>query len=272
LLGHTYGLQGQVSPGLDLLREAAALRERLQVRAYSALWTARLAEVLLVAGELPKALEAARRAAELAVQYKEPGNHARALIVLGTVWLRLGPASFGHARDCLQEGLLEAERLGMRPLLARCYDLLGRLANEQGDAAAAWQFREASAAIERELSLKPWWEVLFDARRTAAKRSPELRRHPRTAVSWPVTVETERRRLYLRTTNMSAVGAKVSASEPLEVGTSAQLHFRRPDGRLLDVQARVSRADADGLVFAFVGDVGDAVLLSAEPPPVNALE
>jgi class 3 adenylate cyclase/tetratricopeptide (TPR) repeat protein len=274
LLGHTYVLQGQVSQGLDLLGEAATLRERLQVRAYSALWTARLAEALLVAGELPAAVETARRAVQLAVQYKEPGNHARALIVLGTALFRVGAATFTDARDSLQQGLLETQRLGMRPLLARCYDVLGRLASEQGDTAAAWQLRQTSASIERELNLKPWWEPLTNPSPSGAGKTggSELRRHPRTAVSWPVTVDTPQRRLHLQTTNMSAVGAKVRPTQPLEIGTPAQLHFQRPDGRSLDVQARVSRADADGLVFAFISDLGDGVLLSAEPPPATVFE
>lgn len=73
LLGHTYVLQGQVSQGLDLLGEAATLRERLQVRAYSALWTARLAEALLVAGDLQAALQTVRRAVQLAVPLQGAG-------------------------------------------------------------------------------------------------------------------------------------------------------------------------------------------------------
>lgn len=64
----------------------------------------------------------------------------------------------------------------------------------------------------------------------------------------PVTVNIGERRLHLRTANLSAVGARVRVREAVEVGTSAQLHFECPE---LDVEATVSRADADGLVFAF---------------------
>jgi class 3 adenylate cyclase/tetratricopeptide (TPR) repeat protein len=271
LLGHIYVLQGQVAQGLDLLREAEALRERLGVRAYSALWTAHLAEALLLAGQLVDAREAAQRAVEQAILYHEHGNHTRALIVLATVCIRLGPPNFTAARDSLQRALAEAEGLRMRSLLARGYDLLGRLASEQGDLAAASQCRQTAGAIARELSLKPWWDVLVDPPKVVEMRSPELRRYPRAAVSWPVTVETEDRRLHLQTTNLSAIAAKVQATEPLTVGTPAHLHFQRPDGRALDVEARVSRADSDGLVFAFVENVGDGVLFSAEPPPPLAL-
>jgi hypothetical protein len=85
-------------------------------------------------------------------------------------------------------------------------------------------------------------------------------------------VETAQRHLHVRTTSLSVVGAKVRATEVLEVGTPAELHFQRPDGRRLDVQAHVSRADSDGLVFAFVEALGEGILLSAEPPPAAVLE
>jgi tetratricopeptide (TPR) repeat protein len=256
LLGHTYVLLGRASPGLDLLDEAAALTERLQVRAYRALWTLRLAEAQLVAGQVPKAVETARSAVELAVRHREQGNHASALVVLGTACLRLGPSAFDQARDYLQQGLVEAERLHMRPLVARYYDLLGWLASEEDDDATARQFRDTSIAIAHELDLKPWWKVLVSPHLAAADRVHDLRRHHRTAVTWPVTVEIGQRRIYLHTTNINALGAKVRSSEPLEVGTRARLHFQRPDGPPLDVDATVSRVDVDGPVFAFVGDPG----------------
>jgi class 3 adenylate cyclase/tetratricopeptide (TPR) repeat protein len=251
LLGHAHVLQGRVPLGLDLLSEAAVLTEQLQVVAYRALWTARLAEALLVAGQLTKALETARRAAELAVRHKERGNHARAVVVLGTACLRLGPGSFEQARDYLQQALSEAEALNMRPLIARCYDVLALLAGEEGDAATAWQLRETAKGIQRELGVMAWWDGLVNPPAAATERAPDLRRHARAPLSWPVTVDSGQRRLHLRTTNISAFGAKVRSDEALEVGTSARLHFERPDGRALDVQATVSRADADGLVFAF---------------------
>lgn len=96
-----------------------------------------------------------------------------------------------------------------------------------------------------------WWDGLVNPPAAATERAPDLRRHARAPLSWPVTVDSGQRRLHLRTTNISAFGAKVRSDEALEVGTSARLHFERPDGRALDVQATVSRADADGLVFAF---------------------
>ncbi len=96
------------------------------------------------------------------------------------------------------------------------------------------------------------------------------RRYPRTDVSWPVTVEIGQRRLHLETMDVSRLGAKVQSLESLAVGTLAQLHFERPHARPLDVQARVSRVDANGLVFTFVGDLGEPAGLSSEPPSGGA--
>jgi len=269
LLGHAYVLLGRIPHGLDLLGDAAELTERLQVLAYRALWTARLAEALLVAGHLPKALETAHRAVDLAVQHKEQANYARALVVLGTAYLRQG--SFDQARDHLQRGLAEAEQLHMRPLVARGYDVLAGLAAEQGDPGAAWQFRETGGAIQKDLGLKPWWEALVTPPPAGAGRAAELRQRRRTAVSWPVTVDVGHQRLYLRTTNVSSLAAKVRSSEPLEVGTPAQLHFQAPDGHPVDVQATVSRADVDGFVFSFVGGhEPDLSLLRDPDPPASA--
>ena len=92
----------------------------------------------------------------------------------------------------------------------------------------------------------------------ASDRAAELRRHPRAQLSLPVTVDIGQRRLHLRTTNLSAVGAKVRSSETLTVGTSARLHFECGGGPPLDLEATVSRADADGLVFAFARALDEA--------------
>ena len=90
------------------------------------------------------------------------------------------------------------------------------------------------------------------------EREPDLRRHPRTRVCWPVTVRSGDRRLDLETINLSPFGAKVRPEVPvLEVGAPAQLRFSPPGGRPLDVQAIVWRRDPDGTAFFFIGIEGD---------------
>jgi len=89
----------------------------------------------------------------------------------------------------------------------------------------------------------------------------DLRRHPRSRVSWPVTVETGGQSFERRTLNLSPIGAKVGLEAPLRVGTPARLCFRPPHGRQLEVEAIVWRSDADGPAFFFVGVGGGKLAL-----------
>jgi PilZ domain-containing protein len=89
------------------------------------------------------------------------------------------------------------------------------------------------------------------------EREPDLRRHPRARVTWPVTVDTGDKRFDLETINLSPFGAKLRLDDPpFEPGSKAQLHFRPPGGRPLDVLAIVWRADRDGPAFFFIGVEG----------------
>lgn len=100
---------------------------------------------------------------------------------------------------------------------------------------------------------------------------PELRRHPRATVNWPVTVEAGERLYHLKTINLSPFGSKVMSKEPFEVGSQARLHFDPPEGRPLDVQAIVWRTDVDGSAFFFIGvHAEDFSFPTATPPPDNS--
>jgi len=96
-------------------------------------------------------------------------------------------------------------------------------------------------------------------------RRADLRRYPRAKVTWPVTLELENRSLQLETVNLSPMGTKVRVDEPLEVGKTAKLHFRPPNGRTLDVDAIVWRSDRDGSAFFFVGLEGDDIDITSRP-------
>ena len=87
----------------------------------------------------------------------------------------------------------------------------------------------------------------------------DLRRHPRSSVTWPVTVEAGGRTFDRQTVNLSPIGAKIRLDEPLAVGSSARLRFRLPQGRMHDVEAIVWRTDEDGPAFFFLGPGPDWV-------------
>ena len=99
----------------------------------------------------------------------------------------------------------------------------------------------------------------------------DLRRYPRAKVAWPVVLEVGDRHFHLQTVNLSPMGTKVGPVEaPLEVGSSAKLSIRPPNGRALDVNAIVWRADRDGSAFFFIGVDGDEdVYAQVAPQPVN---
>jgi hypothetical protein len=90
------------------------------------------------------------------------------------------------------------------------------------------------------------------------ENEPDLRRHPRANVRWPVTVESGNRRMTLETINVSPFGPKVQLAEPaFELGMQAHLRFEPPDRRPLDVQAIAWRRDPDGSAFFFIGVEGE---------------
>jgi class 3 adenylate cyclase/tetratricopeptide (TPR) repeat protein len=158
ILGNAYALVGKVERGLELLHESAALTERLGVQAYRALWTAYLAEALLVGGRTQEAVETATLAVDLAIRHKEQGNHAHALQVLATASIQLGPEALDRADAYLRQTIEQAERLTMRPLVAATYYSFSTLARKQGDRAAADTYLSTARAIARELGMRFWWD------------------------------------------------------------------------------------------------------------------
>jgi len=91
-----------------------------------------------------------------------------------------------------------------------------------------------------------------------SERRADLRRYPRAKVAWPVVLEIGDRHFNIQTMNLSPMGTKVGLVEaPLEIGSSAKLRIRPPNGRILDVNAIVWRSDRDGAAFFFIGVDGD---------------
>jgi tetratricopeptide (TPR) repeat protein len=158
LLGHASVAAGKVEDGVALLTEATALTERLGVQAYRALWITLLAEALLVHGQIARAVEVAERAIQLATQNREQGNHTRALVVLASASLHLGPRGLEQANEHLRHALEQAERLRMRPLVAWIYHVLGTLAGKEGDVARGQAFLDTARVQARQLGMWFWWE------------------------------------------------------------------------------------------------------------------
>jgi ATP/maltotriose-dependent transcriptional regulator MalT len=154
LLGHAYTLLGDQERGLVLLEDAVAKTEALGINAYRALWHVNLADGLRAAGRWIRARELAYGALEMSQRFKETGNHARALVVIGETSLCGGDDDLARAEDSLQHGLAEAEELRMRPLVARCYVALSRLAAAAGDQEHAAAHLATATALASSLGLQ----------------------------------------------------------------------------------------------------------------------
>jgi tetratricopeptide (TPR) repeat protein len=149
---------------MPLLEESVRLSEDLGVRAYAARWMIHLGEGLLAGNDQEQAATTARRALDLARGHDEAGHEALALRLLGETAARRTAPDRDDAATHYGRALELAERLGMRPLLARTHLDLGRVER------AAGRLAEAEEHLARAV-------VLFSAlgMRAALERSaPEL--------------------------------------------------------------------------------------------------
>jgi len=131
-LGTAVTLQGRLAEGGALLEEAITGGIRtgaLHGQAHRLAW---LSEVCRLAGRGEEAWQYARRALNLARQYKERANEALALHQLGTVQAHADSPDTAPAEASYQQALVLAEELGMRPLQAHCHHGLGRLYHQSG--------------------------------------------------------------------------------------------------------------------------------------------
>jgi tetratricopeptide (TPR) repeat protein len=131
-LGLAYALDGRITAGLALAEhgvEQALARGRARSPAPA---ISCLSEAYLLADRLEEAHQRAAQALDLARQYKQRGNAAWALWLLGESTARQaspeGEPAVGHYR----QALALAEELGMRPLQAHCQRGLGTFYARQG--------------------------------------------------------------------------------------------------------------------------------------------
>jgi tetratricopeptide (TPR) repeat protein len=103
-----------------------------QSRDRSALSKIRLSEAALAAGALPQARECAELALALSREQMGGGDEAWSLYLLGAINAREEPASMSISEDHYRHGLLRAEELGMRPVVAHCHLGLRKLYHRTG--------------------------------------------------------------------------------------------------------------------------------------------
>jgi hypothetical protein len=94
------------------------------------------------------------RALELARAHGERGHEAYALRLLGEVLARSAETAEAEAR--FRRGLLLAQELGMRPLVAHCYWGLARTHDKAGQHTAASSHRDSATALFGAMDMRLW--------------------------------------------------------------------------------------------------------------------
>jgi tetratricopeptide (TPR) repeat protein len=102
-----------------------------------------------------KALSLVQQALELVRTYKERGNEAWILRLLGEIAARCDPPEVEQAETPYHEALALANELGMRPLQAHCYRSLGTLYGQAG------RGQQARAALSTAIALYQAMEMTF---------------------------------------------------------------------------------------------------------------
>jgi tetratricopeptide (TPR) repeat protein len=155
-LGAAQTLRGSVADAVMLLEEAreqAITRKLLFSHTVSVV---HLSEAYLRAGRMDEATEVARQAIHLARDYKERGNEAYALRLLGDIAAHRQPPEVDPAETHYRQALALAEELGMRPLQAHCHLGLGTLYTQAGQREQACAALTAAIDLYRAMDMTFW--------------------------------------------------------------------------------------------------------------------
>ena len=118
-LGHAYMLTGRRTEGMAMLVDAVTRAGELR-RSGRALPVGRLAEALLMTGQVADALELGREALALARSQGERGHEAWTMVLVAEMLARQEPPARAEAEQHYRGALAMARTLGMRPLQRRC--------------------------------------------------------------------------------------------------------------------------------------------------------
>jgi len=115
-----------------------------------------LSEAYLLAGRLEDAHTRAAQAVDLARQYKQRGNQAWALWLLGESTARQAFPESEPAEVHYRQALTLANELGMRLLQAHCHHGLGTLYTATGQREQAHAELSAAIAMYRTMDMTLW--------------------------------------------------------------------------------------------------------------------
>jgi len=157
-VGRAYALTGRVHEGLALVTESVSDAKSRVAALGHAVRVAWLAEAHLAAGEYERAREHAQDALALSRRYKEKGQEAWTLHLLGEITRRREPADLEGAERFYREAMTIAGALGMRPALAHGQLGLGELLSQAGRRDDARTSLAAASALFAGMGLAPLQE------------------------------------------------------------------------------------------------------------------
>jgi tetratricopeptide (TPR) repeat protein len=164
-LGYAHVLSGWMSVGMSLLEQAARKAEALGGLYERASIVAWLSDAYLKSGRIDAAIDAARRAWELADSSKQQGKRAHTLRMLGEAHAAGAPSQVQQATGFFVRALELATELGMRPLQAHIHLGFGRLSRLLGAVEdGQWHISEA-IELYRCLEMPLWLLQAEDALR-----------------------------------------------------------------------------------------------------------
>jgi tetratricopeptide (TPR) repeat protein len=155
-LGAAQTLRGLVAEAVALLEEAMELAVTRRILFGHTVSVVHLSEAYLRAGRIDEATDVAQHAVHLAQDYKERGNEAYALRLLGDIAAHRQPPEVEPAATHYRQALALAEELGMRPLQAHCHRGLGTLYTKTGQREQAHTALTAATNLYRAMDMTFW--------------------------------------------------------------------------------------------------------------------
>jgi class 3 adenylate cyclase/tetratricopeptide (TPR) repeat protein len=149
---------GRLTEGIALGVEGVARGDSLRLFSSQALRVAWLGETYLLAGQVQKAREAARRGLAMARDYQERGNEADALWLSGEIAWCSDPPDLDAAEAGYRGALSIANALEMRPLVAHCHLGLGKLYRRTNKREQALEHLATATTMYREMGMTYWLE------------------------------------------------------------------------------------------------------------------
>ena len=155
-LGYASAFSGRPAEGIPVLEGAVRALETMGHTVGLSVHVVYLGEAYVLSDRLDDALAAAERALTVARDHGHRNAEVKALRLLGDIAVRRD--STEHAERHYLDALALAEELGMRPLVARCHDGLGRLFEHTGKREEARGYLATATTMYREMEMTYWLE------------------------------------------------------------------------------------------------------------------